>query len=458
MTNSTEVLQMILEIGKHPGRKDKEAIMKANLNDELFREIMILALDPMITYGVKDLTFLKDEDIEKSPERRYQSLDSDNYAMSSFFRMFNDLANRNLTGGAAKSAILKIADSYDMACYGLIVMILAKDLRVGASANTVNRVRPGTLFSFDVMLAAKFDESKIEYPIRVEPKYDGMRLLAIGNQDGFEFRTRSGKLVESISDNVINSLKSMYESGTDVWLPETLMVFDGELMGENFADTMRQGRKAGHKFENGKFYCFDAFPLEVFQKLRIKPNPSESYEVRHKQLRTVYDRAGLGDDDGVILPPSYIVRKFEEISTMYDGVRERGLEGLIIKRMNGLYHPRRNVDWMKMKGQEEEDVVITGAEEGTGKNEGILGAVIVDFKGVSVNVGGGFSDAQRANLWKMHNEGSLVGKVIEVWFHEVTPDGSMRHPRFKWFRDDKDAYDIEKDAADKASPEHGAWA
>ena len=231
------------------------------------------------------------------------------------------------------------------------------------------------------------------------------------------------------------------------------MVFDGELMGESFADTMRQGRKAGHKFENGKFYCFDAFSLEIFQQLRSKPNPSEPYEVRHKELRHVYDSAGLGEDDGVILPPSYIVRKFEEVSTFYDQVRARGLEGLILKRMDGLYHPRRNVDWMKMKGQEEEDVVITGAEEGTGKYEGMLGAIIVDFNGVSVNVGGGFSDEQRVNLWKQYHDGDLIDKVVEVWFHEVTPDKSMRHPRFKWFRDDKDAYDIEKD---KSST--GEWA
>ena len=98
---------------------------------------------------------------------------------------------------------------------------------------------------------------------------------------------------------------------------------------------------------------------------------------------------------------------------------------------------------------------LIGAEEGSGKYEGILGAIIIDFNGVEVNVGGGFSDEQRVDLWKMYHEGTLVGKVVEVWFHEVTPDKSMRHPRFKWFREDKDAYDIEKDKADSAVGEWG---
>ena len=451
MSNSKAVLEMIEEIGDVSGRKDKEILMRAHLNDELFRAIIVQALDPMITFGVKDLSFL--DDVE--PPTDGLTLTEDDAEGSSFFRLFECLANRTYTGNAAKDMIRRVAETYDWATYELLYKILAKDLRVNAGAGTVNRVRPGTLFSFDVMLAHKFVEAKIEYPIRVEPKYDGMRLLAIGNQDGFEFRTRSGKLVDSISDNVINTLKTMYEEGIDTWKPETLMVFDGELMGENFADTMRQGRKAGHKFENGKFYCFDAFPLEVFQQLRSKPNPSAPYEIRHKELRHVYDSANLGEDDGVILPPSYIVRKFEEVTNIYDGVRARGLEGLILKRMNGLYHPRRNVDWMKMKGQEEEDVIIIGAEEGSGKYEGILGAIIIDFNGVEVNVGGGFSDEQRVDLWKMYHEGTLVGKVVEVWFHEVTPDKSMRHPRFKWFREDKDAYDIEKDKADSAVGEGG---
>lgn len=451
MSNSTEVLAMILEIGDVSGRKDKEALMKGSLDDELFRAIMVQALDPMITFGIKDLSFLSDADIEKSPGMTYQSLNTDNYESSSFFRLFRDLADRNLTGNAAKGAILKIAESYDMACYGLIVRILAKDLRVNAGAGTVNRVRPGTLFSFDVMLALKFDEAKIQYPIRVEPKYDGMRLLAIGNQDGFEFRTRSGKLVDSINDNVINALKAMYTAGIDIWKPETLMVFDGELKGEDFRDTMKQGRKKGHIFENGKFYCFDAFPLEVFQSLRSKPNPSQPYGIRYKELRDVYILAELGVEDGIVMPPSYIVNDFEQITEIYDNVRARGEEGLILKRLDGRYHPRRNVDWMKMKGQVEEDVIITGAEEGDGKYVGMLGALIIDFKGVSVNVGSGFSDEERRSIWADHQNTNLVGRVVEVWFHEVTPDLSMRHPRFKWFRDDKDAYDVEAD-------NEGEWA
>jgi len=186
MSNSKAVLEMIEEIGKWPGRKDKEVLMKANLNDELFRAIAVQALDPMITFGIKDLSFLDDVSEAKAGGLH---LDADTYRDTTFFRLLKGLADRTLTGGIAKSKIREVYDVYGEQSRQLLIKILSKSLDCGASANTGNRVRPGTLFSFDVMLAHKFDEAKIEYPIRVEPKYDGMRLIAIGNQDGFEFRT-----------------------------------------------------------------------------------------------------------------------------------------------------------------------------------------------------------------------------------------------------------------------------
>ena len=30
---------------------------------------------------------------------------------------------------------------------------------------------------------------------------------------------------------------------------------------------------------------------------------------------------------------------------------------------------------------------------------------------------------------------SVIGRLIEVKYHEITPDGSMRHPRFARVRD-----------------------
>ncbi|MER9496402.1 hypothetical protein NKI86_32140, partial [Mesorhizobium sp. M0320] len=97
------------------------------------------------------------------------------------------------------------------------------------------------------------------------------------------------------------------------------------------------------------------------------------------------------------------------------------------------------------------------------KLEGGFGGYLVDRKGVEVRVGGGFSDPLREEcleacqkattgqelvvergVKKRYFEG---GRLVEVEFHEVTPDGSLRHPRFIRFRDDKDGELESKEAA-----------
>ena len=92
-------------------------------------------------------------------------------------------------------------------------------------------------------------------------------------------------------------------------------------------------------------------------------------------------------------------------------------------------------------------IIVTGFyaslsrfEEGTGRNVGRLGAVICsgvdDGKRIRCNVGSGFSDDDRTNIWdsRLH----IQGDIMEVRADAVTQnqDGSysLRFPRFKTFR------------------------
>jgi ATP-dependent DNA ligase len=94
-----------------------------------------------------------------------------------------------------------------------------------------------------------------------------------------------------------------------------------------------------------------------------------------------------------------------------------------------------------------------------------MGGAIVWHKGVNVRVGGGWSSDDRDQLWEdwqhdaailgidpkvgfkpgyfisiatVHDRGfKFLGRMLEIEFNEVTPDGSLRHPRYVRFRDDK---------------------
>lgn len=431
MRNSNDVYIAMSALQEASGTSAKEKFLKEHLGNELFRWVVQQAVDPMIVFGVKDLSFLDEVDAEEGYGPMVLGIDS--FRMSGAYRILKDVAEGQISS-AKRTALGNVYREANKELRYLLRLILQKDLRAGVSVSTINKARPGTLFEFNVMLAAKWEPEKLSYPVCVEPKFDGMRMLAIGDNNGFRFYTRTGKDITTVSMALHNSLCDLYTDGLDVWMPESKMVFDGELMGEDFKQTMEQARRKDHVWEDGVFHIFDALTYEQFSNLKSKSAlKAPGYMTRRQNLRRAYGESR----PQIVLPPSYLVKDEEEIFDYFSKFRARGLEGCIIKAKDGDYHPRRNRDWMKLKDSASVDVPIVGAVEGTGKYEGMLGALIVDVEGVTVNVGTGFHDGERMELWEAHNEGWLKDRIIEVEYHEKTPDGSLRHPRFVRFRNDK---------------------
>jgi DNA ligase-1 len=95
-----------------------------------------------------------------------------------------------------------------------------------------------------------------------------------------------------------------------------------------------------------------------------------------------------------------------------------------------------------MKPFIEVSLAIVAVEEGTGKNEGRMGAIICegedDGKQIRVNVGSGFADDQRIEFWA--DRENLVGQIVEVRADAATRSQdsediySLRFPRFLRFR------------------------
>jgi DNA ligase-1 len=87
-----------------------------------------------------------------------------------------------------------------------------------------------------------------------------------------------------------------------------------------------------------------------------------------------------------------------------------------------------------MKPSITEDLKIVDVQEGTGKYLGRLGAIIVEREGVKINVGSGFKDEERCII---QEASQFIGKIVEVKYDSLTPDKSLRFPRFVRLREDK---------------------
>jgi DNA ligase-1 len=119
-----------------------------------------------------------------------------------------------------------------------------------------------------------------------------------------------------------------------------------------------------------------------------------------------------------------------------------GFEGIMIKDPDAKYECKRSTSWLKQKPFIEVSLAIVAIEEGTGRNQGKLGALVCegidDGKTIRVNVGSGFSDSQRNEFWQ--GKDTLTGQVVEIRADATTRSQdsediySLRFPRFLRFR------------------------
>lgn len=427
MRTSRDIYDHVEAIANTRGKNDKiHLIGKLEYND-LWREVLVATYDPLTTYGVKKLpepdtpggnVFLKRDEAAGCEVSK------------AVYDLLDGLAAREITGNNAQTRIKEVFELLEPASAKLLERILKKDLRMGATASSINKAIPGLVYNFECMLAHKYEPKRIkEWPVAVEPKMDGYRLLAFVKRDGVRFFTRSGLEYTSLS-HLTDPLREACQSVMIGEFDEGV-VLDGEVLsGDHFNDTGSVRRK-NQTDESAKFYIFDIYPMRAW-------NEERDFLWEYPTRREWVEKIGNADTSGMIkLLPSDLAHSHEEIMAIYGAIREKKGEGVIVKPLDGKYERKRSHKWLKIKAEETEDLIITGVYEGEAgkKYEGQMGGAYVDRAGVSVGVGGGWSDEQRKEYWEAPDK--IVGRMIEVEYHEVTPDGSLRHPRFVRFRDDK---------------------
>jgi DNA ligase-1 len=321
--------------------------------------------------------------------------------------------------------------------------ILIKDMRAGFSEKTVNKVLKihegiAPVPVFEVMLAhdgANHDK-KITGKKLLEPKLDGVRAITVVD---FESRTatmytRNGKVLDNFTHITDYLEQHMNEIGRSY-------VLDGEVVSNSFQDLMKQvHRKSDVKAQDARLCLFDVIPLVEFKAGKSVM----AQRRRSKFLKENFSKL-FGDSGCIEIIPQIEVNLDEFLGDIeYKDYNKKmvaqGFEGIMIKDPEAKYECKRSVSWLKQKPFIEVSLSITAVEEGTGRNVGRLGALVCegvdDGKTICVNVGSGFSDADRGSYWEERD--TLVGQVVEVRADAVTQnqDGtySLRFPRFLRFR------------------------
>ncbi len=440
MSDSPQSVIWALET--HNSRLDKEAIILVQAeqkNNELF-EGFRLALDPMITFGLKQIPEKTDED--------GVGLDWDSFTL-----IITGFVNRSFTGNLARDTVAQMMKAATKAQWnGWYRRILIKDLRCGVSEKTVNKVVEKKwpayavpIFSCQLAHDSSNHEGKVSGTKIIEVKLDGVRVITVVYPDGrVDQFSRNGKELVNFPH-----IKEQFAEVAKAGGISEPTVFDGEVMSSSFQDLMRQvHRKSNVKAQDATLNLFDIIPL-----INFETGKCSTKQVKRSQLLKVWydmwedkipnvtvlgqELVNLNTDEGQ--------RRFKEINQ--DAIAG-GYEGIMIKDPNAVYECKRTHSWLKLKPFIEVSLNVVAVEEGTGRNVGKLGALVCegvdDGKTIRVNVGSGFSDADRDAFWVSRE--AVVDKMVEVRADAITQnqDGSysLRFPRFLRFRGFQDGEKI----------------
>lgn len=290
-------------------------------------------------------------------------------------------------------------------------------------------------------------------PLLVEDKYDGIRAQV--HHDG-----RRLAIFTRTLDEITASFPELRE---DLRALGASYIIDGEIVawrnGRAISFTQLQQRL--RRKDPGALIDSVPVVMFVFDALLLDGAPWLDRPLRDRRDALARLNFGRAVQQGYATPAAIS----EELAVRFRDARDRGNEGLVIKRPESLYQPgKRGRQWVKLKEELATlDVVVVAAEHGHGKRAAVLSDVTFAVRdGERLVVIGkaysGLTDAEILALTEWFRAHTIQDRgrvkvvepkiVLEVAFDAVTRSDrhdsgyALRFPRIKRIRDDKTPEEI----------------
>ncbi|HEX5672535.1 MAG TPA: non-homologous end-joining DNA ligase [Acidimicrobiia bacterium] len=311
------------------------------------------------------------------------------------------------------------------------------------------------------MLATLVSDSFDDPAFQFEPKWDGIRALAVCREETSLFSRLGNEVTDGYPE-----LHALHRR-----LVATNAILDGEIV------AFDKGTPSFQKLQQ-RMHVRDRNQVE--QLMKTVPVVFMAFDIIYLDGRdltnlTLEKRRALLEEVVVVddhLQVSPAIRS--DGVALFEAAKAQDLEGIVAKRLTSTYRPgARSKDWLKIKTVFDLDAVVVGWTEGTGSRQGTIGSLVLAlYKGDELvyvgNVGTGFNqrsldDALRR--LKVLGEvpapfGSHVIKsrpelrkarwvpptlVAKVEYRQLTDAERLRAPAFIEFRDDKRPQDCTMD-------------
>ena len=199
-----DAISAIFDLQAAKGAIAKKQVIENNKDDAEFKKLLYYALHPLLTYKVSEKTLREARPLFEGAYTSFESVCQDLSAR----RALDNVTVRNVKG------FLSDCDPREAELY---TKLLAKKLRLGVTAKTVNKVIPGLIPEWEVQQA---------YPIEKYPLFPGEWFALTEKLNGVRATYYRGRLYARSGEEH----KGM--DHIEDFLRETVgldMVFDGEL-------------------------------------------------------------------------------------------------------------------------------------------------------------------------------------------------------------------------------------
>lgn len=281
---------------------------------------------------------------------------------------------------------------------------------------------------------ASVDELADSYS--AQRKHDGCNAIALvyPNAELDRILSRTGEMVRSCRHVLValrQRLAKFLECGQafavlgEVWQPGTPQsTISGDFRRHDPAPDLQ-------------FVVFDFLPADSFKAGAC----STPFAERYDRAATLF--RGAHPKDTVQLCATYNPGTYGAPQRMADELSKAGgYDGLILRDPSAGWVAGSGTggEIIKVKPVMSLDLRVLSLEEGKGKYAGVLGALVCKGPKGTVKVSG-MTDEERAQWWESPNR--VLGEIIEVQCLGITAAGSLREPRFKGIRYDKENADFD---------------
>jgi len=398
---------------------DKLNVLRDYISDQEVLQALRYVYSPFKQYYVTSKNLKKRSDLVSPIGNQFGTI----------FTLLDTLNDRVITGHDAIAAVNRFIlenRQYE----DLIYNIFDRNLKTRSTTSMINKVVPGLVPTFDVALAATYDE-KTKKKVNLDSdewylsrKLDGVRCLAFFDNFGtVTFKSRSGKPFETLG-NVAKELEKLKLYNT---------VMDGEICivdengDEDFQSIIKEIKRKDHTIENPLFQIFDMISLEDFENKTSREKLSE----RLDNLWLVMERL----EDALIynrVLEQDLLTIWDMFESKMDLAVQSGWEGLMLRK-DDKYQGKRSTDILKVKKFYDEEYIVVDVEnspnrvivDGLEVEEMMLKNVIIEHKGNRVQVGSGFTIDERRNYFE--NPNKILGKTITVQYFEETTNQNGTH-------------------------------